>query len=119
MKSILKSACAVFILGVNSFAIANTTVNQSAISPELVTVKQALTQKDDTHVRLRGQVIKSLGDEKYQFRDTTGTIIVDIDDQLWQGKPVSDKTTIIISGEVDIDYLPIKSTEIDVNSIQF
>ncbi|MDR0065796.1 NirD/YgiW/YdeI family stress tolerance protein, partial [Acinetobacter sp. 11520] len=50
--------------------VANTPVNQAAIAPATVTtVKQALTSKDNTPIKLHGQVVKSLGDEKYQFRD--------------------------------------------------
>jgi uncharacterized protein YdeI (BOF family) len=42
--------------------VANTPVNQ-AIAPTVTTVKQALTSKDNTPVKLHGQVVKSLGDE--------------------------------------------------------
>lgn len=44
--------------------VANTPVNQAAIAPATVTtVKQALASKDNTPVKLHGQVVKSLGDE--------------------------------------------------------
>jgi len=78
-----------------------------------------LTMKDDTKVQLKGYVVKAVGDEKYQFRDNTGTITVEIDDELWQGKPVSAKTPVVIIGEVDIDYKPAKRVEIDVDQVQF
>ena len=64
-------------------------------------------------------MVKAVGDEKYQFRDNTGTITVEIDDELWQGKPVSAKTPVVIIGEVDIDYKPAKRVEIDVDQVQF
>ena len=75
--------------------------------------------KDDAPVMLKGQVVKSLGDEKYQFRDATGTITVDIDDELWQGRAISPTTTVTLIGEVDIDRIPTKRVEIDVDSVQF
>ena len=78
-----------------------------------------LTFKDNTPVKLQGQVVKSLGDEKYQFRDKTGVITVDIDDELWQGRPVSPTTYITLIGEVDIDYKPMKRVEIEADQIQF
>lgn len=85
----------------------------------MTSVKQALTMKDDAPVMLKGQVVKSLGDEKYQFRDATGTITVDIDDELWQGRAISPTTIVTLIGEVDIDRIPTKRVEIDVDSVQF
>ena len=72
----------------------------------VTTVKQALASKDNTPVKLHGQVVKSLGDEKYQFRDKSGSITIDVDDELWQGRPVSANTNVTLIGEVDIDYKP-------------
>ena len=94
-------------------------INQIAISIPFVTVKQALTLRDDSHVQLKGYIVKALGDEKYQFRDTTGAITVDIDDELWMGKAVSAGTEVTIEGEVDIDYKPMKRVEIDVDAVYF
>ena len=119
MNVIAKTILTTSLIGLTSFATANTAVNQSALTPSLTTVKQALTLKDDTKVQLRGNVVKAIGDEKYQFRDSTGSITVDIDDELWQGKPVNAKTPVTLIGEVDIDYKPAKRVEVDVDSVQF
>ncbi|MFW1806701.1 NirD/YgiW/YdeI family stress tolerance protein [Acinetobacter ursingii] len=116
MRNILLAAT----LATTGYVSAQTPVNQSALAPTKVTsVKQALIMKDDASVMLKGQVVKSLGDEKYQFRDTTGTITVDIDDELWQGRAISPTTTVTLIGEVDIDRIPTKRVEIDVDSVQF
>lgn len=81
---------------------ANQPVNQSAIAPTQVTSVAAAKQlKDDTQVRLEGQVIRALGKEKYEFRDSTGTIIVDIDDKHWNGKPVNRTAKVVLVGEID------------------
>ncbi|SSQ44026.1 signal peptide [Acinetobacter baumannii] len=82
-------------------------------------MKQALASKDNTPVKLHGQVVKSLGDEKYQFRDKSGNITIDVDDELWQGRPVSANKNVTLIGEVDIDYKPLKRVEIDVDQVQF
>lgn len=94
-------------------------INQNAISAQIVTTKQALNLRDDTHVQLRGHIVKSLGDEKYQFRDASGVITVDIDDELWMGKAISVNDEITIEGEVDIDHKPMKRVEIDVDAVYF
>lgn len=93
-------------------------VNHMAFA-QAVTVKQALTLKDDSKVELKGHVVKALGDEKYEFRDSTGSMTVEIDDKLWHGKKVSAKTPVTLSGEVDIDYKPAKHVSIDVDTLKF
>ena len=93
-------------------------VNHMAFA-QAVTVKQALTLKDDSKVELKGHVVKALGDEKYEFRDSTGSMTVEIDVKLWHGKKVSAKTPVTLSGEVDIDYKPAKHVSIDVDALQF
>ena len=105
---------------ITGIAIAHLSTSQAAAIPATVTtVKQALKAKDNTPVKLHGQVVKSLGDEKYQFRDKSGSITIDVDDELWQGRPVSANTNVTLIGEVDIDYKPLKRVEIDVDQVQF
>ena len=113
MKLMTKTVVFSTLVAVTSLAMANNTmVHPSATQPHAVnqvalhkptTVKHALTLKNDTKVQLRGYVVKSIGDEKYQFRDTTGTMTVDIDDDLWNGKAISANTMVTLLGEVDID----------------
>lgn len=119
MNIISKAALITGLVGASTFALANTAINQTAIAPTTTSVKQALTLKDDSKVQLKGYVVKSVGDEKYQFRDTTGSITVDIDDELWQGKPVNATTPVTLIGEIDIDYKPAKRVELDVDAVQF
>lgn len=111
---------AVLLTGVN-VAYANTAaVNAHAITPTTVTsVKQAHQLRDDSKVLLKGQVVKSLGDEKYEFRDATGTIRVEIDDELWGNRTLSPTQTVTLIGEIDIDYKPTKRVEVDVDEVRF
>lgn len=120
MNVLNQALIAATLVGATTFAVANTAVNQNAITPTATsTVKQALTMKDDSKVQLKGYIVKATGDEKYQFRDSTGSITVDVDDELWNGKAISAKTPVVIIGEVDIDYKPTKRVEIDVDQVQF
>lgn len=94
-------------------------VNQNAIAPAWVTVKQALNLQDDSRVVLKGNIVKSLGNEKYIFQDKSGSMTVEIDDELWNGRAISPNTLVTIDGEVDIDYKPMKRIEIDVDYVSF
>lgn len=82
--------------------------------PALVTVKQAREMRDDTHVTLRGKIVQHLGKDKYLFKDETGSIHVEIDDDEWMGQTVSPDDTVELYGEVDKDW---NSVEIDVKRL--
>ncbi|PJI35577.1 NirD/YgiW/YdeI family stress tolerance protein [Acinetobacter pseudolwoffii] len=125
MKMMMNTVLAATLMGsiataavASNEAVNQPVVNQAAFA-QVTTVKQALGMKDDSNVQLKGYVVKAVGDEKYQFRDSTGSITVEIDDELWQGKPISAKTPVTIIGEVDIDYKPAKRVEIDVEQLRF
>ncbi|RKG31114.1 NirD/YgiW/YdeI family stress tolerance protein [Acinetobacter tianfuensis] len=126
MNVLNKTVLAAVLAGAAVYAAANTAPNHAAAvnhqaiaAPAAVTVKQALNAKDNTAVQLKGYVVKAVGDEKYQFRDSTGTINVEIDDELWHGKAVSAKTPVTLIGEVDVDYKPAKRVEIDVDQVKY
>ncbi len=82
--------------------------------PAPVTVAEVLEMKDDSAVVLNGQIEKSLGGEKYLFKDASGTVTIEIDDEDWRGLDVKPTDVITIKGEVDKDMF---STEIDVDSV--
>ncbi|MGX2973655.1 YgiW/YdeI family stress tolerance OB fold protein [Ursidibacter arcticus] len=78
------------------------------------TVAQAKKAYDDTYVSLSGYIVNKVGDEKYTFKDSTGQIRVEIDDDLWGGLQATPKTKVKIYGQVDHDN---GRTEIDVKRI--
>jgi uncharacterized protein (TIGR00156 family) len=71
---------------------------------------------DDAHVELRGNLLKKVGAEKYEFSDGTGTIRVEIDAEIFPREPIDDKTKVQLTGEVEKEFLT--SIEIDVKSIR-
>lgn len=81
----------------------------------LVTVKQALELKDDVRVDLTGYILESLGDEKYTFKDETGSMTIEIDHDDWNGVTATPETKVVIHGEVDKDML--EDATIDVDTI--
>lgn len=82
---------------------------------EGTTVAEALKMNDDTAVVLVGKIERSLGNEKYLFKDNTGTIVVDIDDDDWNGVTVTPENTVELHGEVDKEIM--KDPEIDVDRV--
>ena len=85
------------------------------VAQSFTTVKEALAARDDTPVILRGHIINSLGDEKYTFKDSTGEVVIEIDDEDWHGIKVTPENTVEIYGEVDKEIF--EQTTIDVKSV--
>ena len=84
-------------------------------TPQVTTVSAAQQAADDTHVVLEGQIVKRLQDELYEFKDASGTINVEIDDEDWPAQAISENVTVRLAGEVDHD---LTSREIDVDSLE-
>ena len=83
--------------------------------PQVTTVEQALQAADDTPVQLQGQIVKRLQDELYEFKDATGSINVEIDNEDWPAQSISENATVKLTGEVDKN---LTSREIDVDIVE-
>lgn len=84
-------------------------------SKDNASVADALKMNDDTPVVLRGKIEKSLGGEKYQFNDGTGVIVVEIDDDEWNGVVVKPENTVELRGEIDKEMM--QTPEVDVEAV--
>lgn len=78
------------------------------------TVAQSKSLQDDTKVVLQGKITKKISHEHYEFMDSTGTVVVEIDDNKWMGQSVSPNDTVRLEGEVDKDH---NKTDIDVKKV--
>ena len=87
----------------------------SGPSNSVTTVAEALKAKDDTLVVLTGKIERETSKEKYLFRDSTGGMIVEIDNEDWKGQTVTPADTVVIYGEVDKEIMG--APEIDVDKI--
>lgn len=87
---------------------------QAKSTPPSNTVLEVMTFQDDAPVVLRGKIDQNLGHGKYQFSDQTGTIILDIDDEVLGNTQIISENIIEIHGEVDKGWF---STEVDVEEI--
>lgn len=82
----------------------------------MTTVKNLLeTGKDDQLVTLEGYLVQQVKHEKYIFRDDSGEMLVEIDDEVFQGQRVDPKTKIQIKGELERDFM--EKDKVDVYSL--
>ena len=82
---------------------------------QTISVKDAMAARDDSRVVLEGKIVEQVGKEKYLFRDASGEVIVEIDNDDWKGIQVTPETTVVIYGEVD--HHRNRPTDIDVDHI--
>jgi len=90
---------------------------------DVTTVAEAKKALDDTKVVLTGNIIKKIKDEYYTFKDKTGEIIVEIDDDNIRGITITPETDVTIYGEVDkengvLDSGLAGSVDIEVDRVQ-
>ncbi|MFG6080956.1 YgiW/YdeI family stress tolerance OB fold protein [Paracoccus litorisediminis] len=80
------------------------------------TVKQILAApEDEAAVQLEGRLVRQVEKEVYTFRDDTGEIRVEIDEDDFPGTEVDENTVVRIEGEVDTHLR--KETDIDVDRV--
>jgi len=112
----MKKICIFFI----SFFVFINMVQAKFIAQSDTTIMQKVSEtkhmKDDQNVVLKGHIIKQIGEETYLFSDDTGTIILDIDEDVWKGMDVVATDVVIIRGEYDKHLL--KDSEIEVDTIE-
>ncbi len=116
MKKLLLFLTLIFVTS-TSFAAVNTFGGgfQDTTGSNKTTVAKAIKMQDSSYVTLQGNIEKQLGEDKYLFKDSTGTITVDIDKEKWAGQIITPKDKIEISGEIDKKFNYIK---LDVDTVK-
>ena len=77
------------------------------------TVTEANQAKDDERVILEGYLVQKLEDEEYLFKDLTGEIEVEIDDDIFQDRYVNPSTQIRIHGEIDKGFFSGRTIDVE------
>lgn len=82
------------------------------------TVAEALKAADDTPVVLIGNITARMvgTDDKYLFRDGTGEVLVDIDDELFAGRVVTPQNRVRLSGKMDKEMF--EQLKVDVKVLE-
>ena len=115
----IKFIIMMFILaGLNGTSYAQYTGPSS--TDRLLTVKEVKERasqldKSEELVRVKGFIVKQLNKDTYQFQDSTGTLKIELKKRYMPVEPFNDKTEVIITGEVDYDFLD--GTEIEVEEL--
>ncbi len=82
--------------------------------PAVWTVTEVVSLPDDTPVVMRGRITKNMGNNIFVFEDGSGTIMLEIDEEDWNGNTVRVDDIVTVYGNVDKGP---NYTEVDVESI--
>lgn len=109
----MKKITTLLLLGVLTMGVAF--ANHNNQEAKSTTIIEALKMNDDTIVSIRGNIINKLSDDKYTFKDSTGTMTVDIDRDKWGGISSDTKDLLELTGEIEKKK---NSVELDVDTIR-
>ena len=70
--------------------------------------------QDDQRVELTGRLVEQTGRETYAFRDETGQLEVEIDDDdLPAGTPIDDQVVVTLIGEIEVRLARPQRVDVD------
>ena len=92
----------------------NKHMNNMNVQPAVWSVTEVVSLPDDTPVVMRGRITKNMGNNIFVFEDASGTIMMEIDEESWNGNTVRVDDIVTVYGSVDKGS---NYTEIDVDSI--
>lgn len=116
MKTLLIATLAIAPLGLLS-PVAQAQYTGPGASSAVTTVAEARDQPDDQAVVLKGTLVAKIGEERYRFRDASGEIDVEIDDDdLPNRQAIGADTEVELHGKVDTHRS--KPTDIDVDHVR-
>ena len=118
MKKLLMLSCAI-LLGTTLNAAAeqhNKGGFQNNENMQMVSVAEIANLPDETFVVMQGNITGKTGSESYTFKDNSGTIMIEIDDDSWAGITITPNDIVIIEGEIDKNL--VEPTVIEVDSIR-
>ncbi|MFW1665851.1 NirD/YgiW/YdeI family stress tolerance protein [Acinetobacter ursingii] len=110
------SIAATVVLSYSAFAGKDDHVIIQEAAKNMVTVQQVAKIKDETGVTLTGQITKHIKSDHYEFKDRSGTISLEIDDDLWRAAGLTVGDHVRVVGEVDTHRY--KPTDIEVVKIE-
>lgn len=110
MKKISIVALVGAVVGFNGFAAPNNNMTT------VVSIEEVRTMPDNSPVIVRGYLVEQNGENSYSFRDSTGTINLEIEEDDWNGQTFAPTDFVEVWGEVDKNGATV--SEIDVSAIK-
>lgn len=104
--------CGLALLSSNAMA-ANTAKTTTKPVSKISDVK---AMPDDTEVVIQGVIVQNLGDDNYLVKDDSGTVNIEIDEDLVQGNTITPEAAVLITATVDQEG---NVTSLEAEEVQF
>lgn len=104
------------MFGAFSDAIAGNMPSSATTEKPISQVSDVNNMPEDTTVYIQGYLVQNLGNEMYMFQDDSGTIAIEIDDDLLASNAVAPNALVWIVAEVNKDG---QVTSLEAEEIQF
>ncbi len=114
-KLLLAAITGISLLSGAAYAKSDAVILKEA-EKNVVTIAQAKKLADETGVTLKGTISKHISGDDFELKDSTGTIILDVDDDLWRPLKLKAGDRVHVVGEVDTHR--VKPTDIEVIHIE-
>jgi len=88
------------------------------IRSKVDTVANAKEMEDDVRVTLEGFIVEKVDKETYLFKDDTGEIDVEIQDDLWEDMEMDPESKVMIRGEIDKEDDSVKLEAKKLKSVE-
>lgn len=113
----MKKFLTVFMLITVTTSIALANMNEGFRDNNIKTssVAEALKMNDNSYVTVKGNITKRLSEDRYSFKDSTGSMTVEIDKDKWSGISADTKDILELSGEIEKKN---NYTRLDVDSVR-
>lgn len=82
---------------------------------QTTTVAQVANARPGSYVTLTGNIVNHQREDYFTFRDATGDIRVEIDDEDFGGRKVAPETRVRLTGEIETGF---RGRYIDVDTIE-
>lgn len=82
-----------------------------------ITANASKLDKSDALVEIKGFIVEKINKDTYWFRDSTGQIMIEMDEKDIPSTPFNEKTEVVLTGEIDYDLL--EGTEFEVKQFRF
>lgn len=108
----LMAICGLALLSSNAMAADTAKTTTKPVSK----ISDVKAMPDDTEVVIQGVIVQSLGDENYLVKDDSGTVNIEIDEDLVQGNTITTETEVLITATVDQEG---NVTSLEAEEVQF
>ncbi len=114
LQEALSVVAAVGILFGGTNALADN--HQKTETKPISKVSDIQSMPDDSVVYIQGYVVEDLGDDNYKFKDDSGTINIEIDEDIMEGNNVVGEAMMFITATVDKDgnVTSLDAEEVDI-----